>query len=1542
MKRLEQAILQHDTALDMSGAVKPPATEGRVAERSILVVPRALAGLAALLRLAEPLAAAQPLRELIITSIVDTTDLPTATAALADLRDDLRARGVTSRTAAFSSPAPGEDLVRLASQQDVDLLLLAAEDSPLEGHAAVVLEQAPCDVALVLEAGGPLRTGPVLVPFGAAEHDWAALELGAWIAHATGAPLRLMGTASDKRGDARDASRLLADASLIVQRTAGVAAEPLLASPGREGVIALAEGAGLLVVGLSERWRQEGLGRVRSEIAGAPPAPTVFVRRGRRPAGWRPAETRTRFTWSLAGTGHCMSAELPIGTVTFLFTDIEGSTQLLKELRDRYGEALEDHQRILREVVAEHGGHEIDTQGDSFFVAFRRAKDAVTAAIACQRRLAEHAWPDRTELRVRMGIHTGEPAVGRERYVGLGVHRAARICAAGHGGQVLVSQTTRELLRDDPIEGVSFRDLGEHQLKDMDEPERIYQLTAPGLQADFAKLKTAAELAAGSSFAGYRIEDEVGRGGMGVVYRATDLRLERPVALKLITPELAADARFRERFLTRVEARCLARPSAHPARLFCRRGGRTALPGHALCGGSDLKRLVATEGTLAPERALRICGQVAAALDAAHEKGLVHRDVKPANVLLDDHEDGYLADFGLTKQLARGESATATEQLVGTLDYLAPEQIRGEDLDGRTDEYALACLLYECLAGKPPFRKETEAEILWAHMQEAPPSVRDYPALSSVFEKGLAKAKEDRFVSCAELIAATRSALGLEGPAPTLGAVVLPRLMRHRRKLLAVGVLVLAAAATAAAVELTRPPGSPELVGDAVGAIDANTNRLASYTEVGSTPSNIAVGEGGVWVLNGDDQTVSQIDPQTKRIVKTFGTGGVPTDLAVGAGAVWVGNGASTPEAIAGESYTTGVSRIDPRTAIVTRKLRLPPRGPEPGGSGAFHYAGVSQLAVGAGSLWAINPNLTVSRFDAATGALVARVPVKAGSGITAGKEGVWVTGAVKPSVSRIDVRTNKVVETIPLNASNAVGIAVGAGSVWVSDPPDGLVWRIEPGPRPLTRSIDVGIGAINITFGNGAVWAANFVDGTVVRIDPRTNSVTKRFPLPGTPQGIAARAGSSWVTVVGGTKGGPLPAPACSEVVSGGARPDVLIASDFPLQGPQGGIARSMADAVRFIVSQHGFKAGKHTVGYQSCDDSTAQTGGADYFKCVSNAKAFAEHSSLVGIVGPYNSFCASVEIPIANRASGGALAMISPANTSIGLTRRGPGAAKDEPGKYYPTGVRNYVRLVTPEDVESAAEAVLAHQLGLSRIFVLRSAASGNYGVGLTSGFARAARRVGVGIAGSALWNPEAKSYTLLADKVARSQADGVFLGDDVFANGGQVVKALRARLGSKVTLIGGDGFSFIPDLKKAAGPAATGMYVSFAGVPNDGLGPTGRRFLLEFGATQPGGAVQSETYVPQAAQAAEVLLQAIARSDGTRSSVLRELRRANVKNGILGSFGFDPDGDATPAAVTIFRVPGGPGDPDLVSDFRGAVVDRVIRVPTSLLRPTSLPRP
>jgi class 3 adenylate cyclase len=193
--------------------------------------------------------------------------------------------------------------------------------------------------------------------------------------------------------------------------------------------------------------------------------------------------------------------ELPTGTVTFLFTDIAGSTRLLKRLGARYADVLEEHHRLLRSAFAEFDGREVDTQGDSLFVAFPRAKDAVAGAVAAQQALATHAWPDGVELRVRMGLHTGEPVVGTDRYVGLGVHTAARVCSAGHGGQILLSSVTRALVEDDLPEGTSLRDLGEHLLKDLERPERLFQLAVEGLPHQFPPLKTT-EPSAGSAFVG--------------------------------------------------------------------------------------------------------------------------------------------------------------------------------------------------------------------------------------------------------------------------------------------------------------------------------------------------------------------------------------------------------------------------------------------------------------------------------------------------------------------------------------------------------------------------------------------------------------------------------------------------------------------------------------------------------------------------------------------------------------------------------------------------------------------------------------------------------------------------------------------------------------------------------------------------------------------------------------------------------------------------------------------------------------------------------
>jgi DNA-binding SARP family transcriptional activator len=298
LRRIEQAILRQDPELDAERPPDTPPDSGRAPpDRSILVVPRMPEGTDVLLTLAAPLAATQPRRELIVACVVAADTIGAAATMLAGTARALGERGHAARSAAFSSPSAGEDIVRLTSEHGADLLLMDAGRAPLDGEARIVLERAPCDVALLLAAGGPPRPGPVFVPFGGMRHDWAALELGAWVARATGAPLRLMGATADERTNGRDASRLLADASLLVQRQAGVAAEPLLAKPGRKGMIELAAAAGLLIVGLSERWQQEGLGRVRSRLAAAPPAPTVLVRR----ASTADERAGTRIGWSLTG-----------------------------------------------------------------------------------------------------------------------------------------------------------------------------------------------------------------------------------------------------------------------------------------------------------------------------------------------------------------------------------------------------------------------------------------------------------------------------------------------------------------------------------------------------------------------------------------------------------------------------------------------------------------------------------------------------------------------------------------------------------------------------------------------------------------------------------------------------------------------------------------------------------------------------------------------------------------------------------------------------------------------------------------------------------------------------------------------------------------------------------------------------------------------------------------------------------------------------------------------------------------------------------------
>ncbi len=1024
----------------------------------------------------------------------------------------------------------------------------------------------------------------------------------------------------------------------------------------------------------------------------------------------------------------------------------------------------------------------------------------------------------------------------------------------------------------------------------------------------------------GTTFAGYRVESLVGRGGMGVVYRATDLSLERPVALKLIAPELAEDERFRARFLREPRlAASLDHPNVIPIYEAGEHEGQLYLA-MRFVEGSDLGTVLEREGKLAPERAVGVLAQVAGALDAAHRRALVHRDVKPANVMIDADGHVYLTDFGITKQL--GGASTDTGRVVGTLDYLAPEQIRGDPVDGRTDVYALGCVLYECLAGNPPFRRETEAETLWAHMQGEPAPLRRHPRLDPVLAKVLAKDRDDRYRTCAELIEAAAAALGLGVPSRARRRRRLSgAALRRPRTIVAAGLFLMAATIAAAIVALTGSgEAQVEALGTGVAAIDPDKGQVVSLTKSKTLPVSVAAGEGAVWVVKDGEDRVSRIDPESKEVTDSIDTPGTPTQLATGSGALWVGKRGGR------FVYTTvAISRVDPRSGRVTRTLKLP----DTTGGDVFASpdSGFAQIAVGAGAVWARNPDSTISRIDPETGEHVKTIDAAA-STIAAGKEGVWFVPWDQPSVKRIDPRTNRVVETIPIGANSLPAIAVGAGSVWATAESEGLVHRIIPGRRQLTRTIDVGKGVSYVAFGDGAVWTANYINGTVSRIDPATNTVSSPVSV-GVPQALAVGEGSAWVSVAGAAGEGRLPAFACGEVVSGGRSPDVLVASDLPLRGPQSAGPRAMADAIRHVVERHGFRAGGHSVGYASCDDSTAQSGTFEVRKCVANANAYTYAKDPVAVIGPHNSGCAEAQIPILNRAPSGPLAIVSPSNSHPGLTQAAPvdvpPFVPGQPEVFYPTGERSYARVNPTDDLQGAALALLAKRLGLGSVYFIHD--GGYFEALLRRSFPRTARRVGLRVAGTDAFDPEASSYGALADKVAQSGAQGVVLGAFAPYGGGRVLKALRARLGPLVPIMASDGFIPIIQALEEAGRAARGLYVTTTGVPaaSPGLTPAARRVARELGP------VANERFALQAAQAAEVVLAAIARSDGTRASVLRELQATRVRGGILGTFRFDRNGDITPAKLPVLRVTGTtpPGE-QLPADYRGATVERVVTVP------------
>jgi branched-chain amino acid transport system substrate-binding protein len=520
-------------------------------------------------------------------------------------------------------------------------------------------------------------------------------------------------------------------------------------------------------------------------------------------------------------------------------------------------------------------------------------------------------------------------------------------------------------------------------------------------------------------------------------------------------------------------------------------------------------------------------------------------------------------------------------------------------------------------------------------------------------------------------------------------------------------------------------------------------------------------------------------------------------------------------------------------------------------------------------------------------------------------------------------------------------GLAVSSDAVWVSSSVDGVLWRTVIAPVLRTGSVSVGSGAGDIAVDGGRVWVANPLQGRLTEVDARTNSVTRTIDVGGVPRSLAASGGRVWVAVsdaaaptTTSTAGGvdALPGGVCGPVVYGGdGRPDLLVVSDLPLQGGVQVSATQMTQAIQFSFRRRGFRAGRFRVAYQSCDDSIARTGLFDEARCASNARMYAADSDVVGVIGPLNSPCAVAGLPTLNRAPGGPLAIVSPLNSYLGLTRVGPGAPRGELASLYPTGTRNYLRVFPTDDVQAAALAVFARSLGGKRVVLVDDGDPG-YGGALASAFKRAARKIGLGIPLRTHWNPAARSYRNLAGEISRARGDVVVLSGLLDNNGARVIRDIRARMGRNVPILATDGFTPLPLLFEQAGSAAEGVYVSLSGLTIQKLSAPGRRFAREFSATQPG--VELEPSAIYAAQAAEVMLDAIARSDGTRPSIVSRLFATKIRDGLVGAVGFDAAGDITQAPITILRAERSKVPPSS-GGFEDAVVETMIRPSTSLVR-------
>jgi streptogramin lyase len=593
----------------------------------------------------------------------------------------------------------------------------------------------------------------------------------------------------------------------------------------------------------------------------------------------------------------------------------------------------------------------------------------------------------------------------------------------------------------------------------------------------------------GSELAGYRIDELIARGGMGVVYRATHLGLERPVALKVIARELADRDGFRERFLreSRLAAR-LDHPSVVPI-LDSREVDGELIVAMRLVAGGDLRRVIDREGPLPPARAVALLGQIGEALDAAHAAGIVHRDVKPHNILVEG-DRAFLSDFGLAKAL--GESGVlSSTSIVGTAEYMSPEQWRGEEIGPGADVYSLGCVLYESLTGIVPFARgeaDTEPEL---------------PAgLDEAIQRAVARKPADRYPSAGALIAAARERQGSElrptrvltrgdeAATRALGrrGAALGKL-RGRRLAWAGAALAVVAAMVLLVVVLLGSEGidvsAPIAVGQAPLRIDAGRDAVWVTSErdgtltrldpesgeplgrplkLGVGVSGVAVGGRWTWVTNPRRGELLRLDPGDGHVLQTIDVGGAPGPIALGGGRAWIA-----------DNRGAGITAVNVQGGRVYRR-------------GIGPRAEPLRLAVGAGGLWVSNASGgAVRRIDLGSLAQVGPIPVGRGpAGVTVAHGLVWVANSRSGTVTRVDPSIFAVAGAPIAVGGRPGGIDGGTSVVWVASAGDGAVTRIdaESGDR-VGAPIEVGPEPGAVSVGGDAVWVVNNGDGTVTRIEP-------------------------------------------------------------------------------------------------------------------------------------------------------------------------------------------------------------------------------------------------------------------------------------------------------------------------------------------------------------------------------------------------------------------------------------------------------------------------